>query len=216
MAMQGRSRTVLAMGAHPMSLELLDTIATLTTTLIIAATAVAAIVQLRHLRAGNQIAAQLALRQVLLDTTFWNAIGRLRYEIPPLLRDPQFERYVREFHESDIEATGSERFDGPYEAALVVGRNLENIGNMVRNGMIDPRIFLEQYANLVVMAWNCCEPLVRIRREAVGNDAPWEDFEFLTVLARRFVQERPTVFPSGMKRILPPTAPKADAPTTAW
>lgn len=56
-----------------MSLELSNTLATLTTTIIIAATAVAAIVQLRHLRASNQIAGQLALRQVLLDDNFMGA-----------------------------------------------------------------------------------------------------------------------------------------------
>lgn len=58
-----------------MSLELLTTLATIATTVIIGATAIAAIVQLRHLRAGNQIAGQLALRQVLLDDDFWNSIG---------------------------------------------------------------------------------------------------------------------------------------------
>ena len=44
-----------------MSLELINTFATLLTVAIIAATAVAAMVQLRHLRAGNQINAMLAI-----------------------------------------------------------------------------------------------------------------------------------------------------------
>ena len=46
-----------------MSLELVNTIGTLLTASIIAATAITAIIQLRHLRAGNQIAAMLQIGQ---------------------------------------------------------------------------------------------------------------------------------------------------------
>jgi len=188
------------------SLELLNTLATIATTLIIGATAIAAIVQLRHLRAGNQIAGQLALRQVLLDSAFWNAIGRTRFEIPRLLEDPEFRKFVREFHLSSA-GEGDERYDDPYTAALTVGRNLENIGNMIRNGLTDRRVFLEQYANLVVMAWDAVEPLLRIRREAAQSDTPWEDFEYLTVLARRWMSESGSCYPKGVARILPSFAP---------
>lgn len=186
-----------------MSLELLNVLATMLTTVIIGATAIAAIVQLRHLRAGNQIAGQLAMRQVLLDAEFWNAIGRVRFEIPALMHDPQFVTFVREYHLDSATTEGDERFDGPYMAALMVGRNLENVGNMIRNGLTDKRIFLEQYVNLVVVAWDAVEPLVRLRREATGSDTPWEDFEYLTVLARRWRSEMRSAYPKGVERILP-------------
>jgi hypothetical protein len=186
-----------------MSLELLNTLATITTTVVISATAIAAVIQLRHMRAGNQIAGQLALRQVLLDDDFINSMGRIRFEIRELVKDAQFLDYVRQFHLSSAK-DDDERYDGPYTAALRVGRNFENIGNMVRNGLTDRRIFLEQYASLVVMAWEGTEPLVRIRREATGNDAVWEDFEYLTVLARRWNSEVRSCYPKGVERILPP------------
>jgi hypothetical protein len=184
------------------SLDLLNTLATLLTTLIIAATAIAAIVQLRHLRAGNQIAGQLAMRQVLLDGEFWDAIGRARSEVPALLNEPRFVKFVWEWH-LDGPSEDDDRFDGPYTAALKVGRNLENIGNMIRNGLTDKRIFLEQYAYLVVTAWDATEPLLKIRREASASDALWEDFEYLTVLSRKWVAEGRTCYPAGVERILP-------------
>jgi len=56
-------------------------------------------------------------------------------------------------------ADDNERYDSLYEELLVVGRNLENIGNTIRNGLTDERIFLEQYANLVIVAWDATEPL---------------------------------------------------------
>ena len=197
-----------------MSLELLNTLATITTTVVITATAIAAVVQLRHMRASNQIAGQLALRQVLLDDAFIESMGHIRFEIRDLLKEPQFLAYVRQFHLSSA-TDGDERYDRSYMAALRVGRNLENIGNMIRNGMTDRRIFLEQYANLVVMAWDGTEPLLRIRREATGNDATWEDFEYLTVLSRRWISQVRSCYPKGVERILPPgsSAATVTAPT---
>jgi hypothetical protein len=125
-----------------MSLELLNTLATITTTVVISATAIAAVIQLRHMRASNQIAGQLALRQVLLDDAFIESMGHVRFEIRELLKDPQFLEFVRQFHLSTA-SDGDERYERPYAAALRVGRNLENIGNMIRNGLTDRRIFLE-------------------------------------------------------------------------
>ena len=187
-----------------MSLELVNTLASVATTVIIAATAIAALVQLRHLRAQNQINAQLALRQVLLDRDFLQAVGRARQEVPALMREPAFRKYVADYHLGL--ADDDERFDPLYEDILVVGRNLENIGNMIRNGLTDGRIFLEQYAALVIIAWDATEPLLRIRRAAVRADSPWEDFEYLTVLARRWTAERGSSYPQGVDRILPPFA----------
>lgn len=189
-------------GVSVVTLELIDTLATVATTVIIAATAIAALVQLRHLRAQNQISAQLALRQVLLDRGFLEAVGRARQRVPELMKEPAFCRYVASYHDGG--ADDDERYDPLYEEILVVGRNLENIGNMIRNGLTDGRIFLEQYATLVIVAWDSTEPLLRIRRAATRSDAPWEDFEYLTVLARRWVAERGSAYPEGVARILPP------------
>jgi hypothetical protein len=193
-----------------MSLELLNTLATITTTVVISATAIAAVIQLRHMRASNQIAGQLALRQVLLDDEFIESMGHIRFEIRELLKDPQFLEFVRQFHLSTA-SDGDERYERPYSAALRVGRNLENIGNMIRNRLTDRRIFLEQYANLVVMAWDGTEPLLKIRREATGNDATWEDFEYLTVLSRRWIAEVRSCYPKGVERILPPAPREASS-----
>ena len=152
------------------------------------------------------------MRQVLLDREFWNAIGRARFEIPVLLKDPDFVEFVRAYHLSSAD-DGDERFEEAYAAALIVGRNLENIGNMVRNGLTDKRIFLEQYANLVVMARDATEPLLMIRREAEASDTPWEDFEYLTVLSRRWLAEARSSYPKTEARILPSyaQAPEAEA-----
>ncbi|HET9343372.1 MAG TPA: hypothetical protein VFO25_10705 [Candidatus Eremiobacteraceae bacterium] len=185
-----------------MTLELVNTIASVATTLIVAAAAVAALVQLRHLRAQNQISGQLALRQILLDRDMFEAVGRARQEVPELMKEPAFRRYVADYHLGL--AADNERYDSLYEDILVVGRNLENIGNMIRNGLTDARIFVEQYSPLVMIAWDAIEPLLRIRRAATRSDSDWEDFEYLTVLARRWTAEKSSAYPAGVERILPP------------
>jgi len=186
------------------TLELINTIASVTTTVIIAATAIAALVQLRHLRGANQINGQLALRQVLLDRAFLDAVGRARQEVPKLMKEPAFRKYVADYHLGLAE--DNERYDSLYEEILIVGRNLENIGNMVRNGLTDGRIFIEQWSPLVITSWNAIEPLLRIRRAAEHADYAWEDFEYLTVLARRWVAGTRTIYPRNVARILPPYA----------
>lgn len=187
-----------------MTLELVNTIASVITTIIVAAAAVAALVQLRHLRGANQISGQLALRQVLLDRDFLEAVGRARQEVPKLMKEPAFRKYVADYHLGLAE--DNERYDSLYEEILLVGRNLENIGNMVRNGLTDGRIFIEQWSPLVVTSWDALEPLLRIRRAATHTDSTWEDFEYLTVLARRWTAEKRTAYPKDMPRILPPYA----------
>jgi hypothetical protein len=184
------------------TLELINTLASVASTVVIAATAVAALVQLRHLRAQNQISGQLALRQVLLDRDFLEAVGRARQEVPMLMKEPAFRKYVADYHLGLAE--DNERYDSLYEEILLVGRNLENIGNMVRNGLTDGRIFIEQWSPLVIVAWNAIEPLLRIRRVAERGDYAWEDFEYLTVLARRWLAENRSAYPRNVARILPP------------
>jgi len=187
-----------------MTLELINTLASVATTIIVAAAAVAALVQLRHLRGANQISGQLALRQVLLDRDFLEAVGRARQEVPKLMKEPAFRKYVADYHLGMAE--DHERYDSLYEEILLVGRNLENIGNMVRNGLTDGRIFIEQWSPLVITAWDAIEPLLRIRRVAEQGDSMWEDFEYLTVLARRWNAEKRSAYPASVERILPPYA----------
>ena len=54
-----------------MSLELANTLATLGTFVVIAATAIAAILQLRHARTSNQIAALNELRETQKRRRLW-------------------------------------------------------------------------------------------------------------------------------------------------
>ena len=185
-----------------MPLELLNTLASLATTLIVAATAIAALVQLRHLRAGNQIEGQLAMVNLFQGTEFENALRRARRDLPRLLNDANFRTFVARAR-TEVPADTPAEFIEVWTAASLVGSHLENIGNMVRNGLTDRRIFLEQWTPLVTSAWTLLEPIIVLRREVTKSDSPWEDFEYLTVLSRDAMIRYPTVYPKDTSRILP-------------
>lgn len=73
-----------------MSLELLNTLGTLATFVVIAATAIAAIVQLRHARSSNHIAALNELRETRETPHFQAANNFVAGQLSEKLHDPAF------------------------------------------------------------------------------------------------------------------------------
>lgn len=190
------------------SLELLNSLATLATCLIVAITALAALIQLRHLRASNQIQGQLAINALIQSEEFRLAQSKI-YHLREMLDDPQ---YAQAFRVPLSDATPAPVFEMRI-AARVVGSNLENVGNMVRNGLTDGRLFIEQFGNVVVDAWESLEPLTRVRRATEKSDAPWEDFEYLTILSREWLTRTRSAFPKNRQRLLPRWTELAEAET---
>ncbi len=64
------------------------------TVLIVGATALAALAQLRHLRAGNQITALLTIGDKFLEPRFVDARRVATADLARTLEDPTFRRYV--------------------------------------------------------------------------------------------------------------------------
>jgi|SRR5579884_533949 len=183
------------------SLEVLNTAATVGTCLVITATAIAALVQLRHMRASNQIQAQLAINSLIQSQEFRTAFIKLQ-DLRKMIDDPSIAWAFRPPMRDDLPPDAFAMI----QAARIVGSNLENIGNMIRNRLTDQRIFLEQFGNVVTEAWDLLEPYTCIRRKfQADHDTIWEDFEYLTILAREAARTQDTVFPRNRQRLLPPS-----------
>ncbi|MBV8374417.1 MAG: DUF4760 domain-containing protein [Candidatus Eremiobacteraeota bacterium] len=178
-----------------MSLELINTLATFGTFLVIAATAIAAVVQLRHARSSNHIAALNELRETMETPGFQSAQHFVRTQLPAKLQDASF-RY--QF------ANRSARTDETrplIENAIAVGNFFENLGVLVKLGLVDKDIASEVWGNLVIDAWKDLEPLVPISRRDQGNTI-WENFEYLTVLTQDWWAAHPTgTYPARVRRI---------------
>jgi hypothetical protein len=193
-----------------MSLELVNTIAALSTTAVITATAVAALAQLRHLRAGNQIAGFLTLRTMLDDESHQQALALLQRE-GDLTRDEAFRAYAAAVFAGT--AADHERFRALRAAVGMLGNSFEVMGTLVRNGVVDRRMFLEQYCGTINGMWRRLEHYIAMEREIQHDDGIWEDFEYLAALSAAFIAEHPSVYPHGVPRLLPSYADRATSPS---
>lgn len=184
-----------------MSLELLSTVGTLLTVLIVGATAIAALVQLRHLRAGNQINAILTIGDKFLDPRYQEARALVVTGLTALLDDPRFREYIvlRALRKPMIGI--SEDQLSMLQAVNRVGNTFEEVGNLAKNDVIDERLFLDQYVTQVIATWAQLEPYLALSRDATGDIGLWDNFEYLTVRARKFLAEHPTTYPNGVARI---------------
>jgi hypothetical protein len=184
-----------------MSLELINTLGTVTTVVIVAAAAIAALVQLRHLRAGNQINAMLSIGESL-DKEFLDAQHFVQKELAAALKDPDFRAYSAAMSRGVAPPEVPPVYVEVRRAAIAVGNKYEELGILVRNGIVDPNLFIERYAGIIGQGWSVLETFSAFSRAVRGTDAIWENFEYLAVLAQDWLEQHPEgIYPKGVRRI---------------
>ncbi|HEY5257304.1 MAG TPA: hypothetical protein VIJ12_02905 [Candidatus Baltobacteraceae bacterium] len=185
-----------------MSPEAITAVSSVLTTLVIGATAVAAVVQLRHMRTGNAIEAVLSFRAILEDDEHRAATRLLRSgALSRAFDDPLFLQYLyRVSNRLPFEDIPQEYVDLA-QAAVSIGNAFELIGGMVRNRIAPAHLFLQNYWWVVENSWTQLQDWVAMARDYTGNQGLFEDFEFLTVAARKWAKEHPNSYARGVARI---------------
>jgi Domain of unknown function (DUF4760) len=179
-----------------MSLELVNTLATFGTFMVIAGTAIAAIIQLRHSRSSNQIEAYAGLRQVRDASQMQPAQQFVRHDLSDMLKDPAF-RYQLNYQQAMTPEN-----QPLWNHIRRVGNYYEGMGLLVKSGLADRKLVLDDFSNEIVVDWKSLVPIVAIRRQATGIKAIWENFEYLTVLAQDWLTSHPDgTYPAGVRRI---------------
>jgi hypothetical protein len=179
-----------------MTLELWNTFATFGTFIVIAATAIAALVQLRHARGSNQIAALYELQDLSRTPQFTQAEHLMRTELPSKLNDPEFRYQInnRDARTPENQAIISKVSD--------VGNFYENMGLLVKSGLIDRELALDIWAGQIPGEWRRLAPFTAIVRRDQGN-AVYENFEYLLVLAQDWVAAHPNgAYPAAVRRVV--------------
>lgn len=171
-----------------MSAEWVTAIATLGTFVVIAASAVAALLQLRHMRGSNQIVALTECRETLESEAFQDARAFLALELPQLLNNPD----LRDELSSPV-------FPKELRAAANVANFFESMGAFVRFNIIDRNIACDLWCGVVLSCWEALLPVTRIRRRL--DPGIWENFEYLAVLSMQFTERTPTSYPRRMRRM---------------
>ncbi len=164
-----------------MSAEWLNAGAALGTLILIAASAVAALLQMRHLRSANQIIALTEVRKTMESPEFHEALMYVLRELPTLTQDSEIRRKMLEMP-----------LPKEFEQARTVANFFENLGVFVKHGALGRSITCDMWGYGILQSWDRLAPLIANRRHAAKNPALYENFEYLAVLSRRFRQRYPT------------------------
>ena len=173
-----------------MSAEWVTAIATAGTFIVIAASAIAALLQLRHMRSGNQIAAYNECRETMESADFRRALQFIRRELPDRLRDPgSVERIVRD------------RFQEEYSGIRMVANLFESMGLFVKSGMMEEKIACELWSGIVVDCWESLSPFTAFVR-AQADPGIWVNFEYMAAISNRYNHRFPQgEYPAGVERM---------------
>jgi hypothetical protein len=173
-----------------MSPEWLTAIGTIGTFVVIAASALAALMQLRHMRAGNQIVALNEIRETIESPAFQETILFVR-ELAQRLTDPEIRT-----------ALLASNFPAEYQSLRTLANFFEHLGTLVKKHIIDAAIAADLWGGVIQRNWHALEPLIVNRRIATGQPALWENFEYLAVVCRNFSARFPSgTFPKGVDRM---------------
>jgi len=182
--------------------ELVTAISSIVTAVVIAATAVAAVIQLRHMRTGNLIEAILTFRAMLEDDEHRKANRLLRGgDLARELEDLQFRRYLYRISKKLPLENAPQRYVDLQEAAIALGNSFELIGGMVRNKVVAPGIFLANYWWVVTNTWSRLESYIAMMREYSSSPGLFEDFEYLAVISAEWARRHPDSYARGVARM---------------
>lgn len=173
-----------------MSADWVTAIATAGTFVVIAASAAAALFQLRHMRGSNQIVALTECRETLESPEFREAQLFVSYELTKRLQDPVEARKAAELP-----------FAAEYQKIQTVANFFESMGLFVKSGIIDKHIACDFWSYVVLRNWDALAPVTAYVRERIGQPALWENFEYMAALSKAYQEEHPTTYPRGMERM---------------
>lgn len=174
-----------------MSPEWLTAIGTIGTFVVIAASAIAALVQLRHMRRSNQIAGLDEVRAAMESAEFRKALDFIREDLPRLIDDSALLQKIRTEHKL------------PPEIAPIryLANHFEYIGLFVRSGMVDANLACQLWAGLAYDSWVRIAPITSAVRGA-DNPGIWINFEYLAALSKQYTESGAgTDYPAGVPRM---------------
>jgi hypothetical protein len=168
------------------SYELIAAIAQVFTALVIAATAIAALIQLQHMRGGNQIATMARFETLDVSPAVEDSKKFIIEELSERMKDSTFRKTL-----------AGESLTGDARQLLPVLNMYEQMGNYVRHGYIDKDFVMDSYATAVLAVWSRLKSALPYLRQGQGPEiGVW--LEYLAALSQRYMMEqRALTYPSG-------------------
>jgi hypothetical protein len=171
-------------------LDVISTAAQVGSLVVVLVAAIAAIVQLRHLRASNELEALLTLTAQLREGHMQKALHFVQTRLEARLDDPDYRR--------DLARVGF--VDAELHPEMEVCNWFNEVGALVKNRLIDEGTFLDLFARLVTYYWSRLAPVVVILRRERGI-SQYENFEYLAQLASIWKAKHPQgTYPQTLPR----------------
>ena len=175
-----------------MSLDAWAAFAQVGTFVVIAATAIAALIQLKHLRAANDMSASNMFIQEYEGPDLRDAFSFVRTQLAKRLEDPAFREELR-----------SSQLDRSIHPEIAICNFFDQYGGYYRQGAVNRTMFMRHNAGVVLRFWELLEPVVALVAEPSGSNTSFEQFEYVAVQAQDWVANHPKGdYPKGMRRII--------------
>jgi len=163
-----------------MSLGLLTAISNMAALLILSAGAVAAITQLRYVRAGKELQALLAVEARFAHAELQAALLYVQNELPAQL--------ARRDYRAALSARGY--VDPRVHPEMLVCNWFDEMGMLIGAGFLREDVFFDSFGRLVEYYWRLSMPVVALLRRERGP-RQYAGFESLAARAARW-RERPS------------------------
>ncbi len=174
-----------------MSLELWNTVASIGTFFVILATAIAAVLELRHMQAKNQLQAVLTLQREFRDPELQESLRYVQFYLPQKIRDPQYR--------AELARIGF--IDSRVHMEMTACNFFNQMGTLVKNHIVDPDAFLDQTSRIIDQYWKLLAPVIAILRRKRG-DEQYQNFEYLAALSVEWRKKHPRgVYPKTVPRM---------------
>ncbi len=176
-----------------MTAETIGAISSVATFLVIGITAIAALVQLRHIRSANQLTGLLHYIARWESDAVQSASGFVESQLKAKLHDPDYREGL--WHHNP------DRREHP---ELRVADWCEQMGSYIKYGMIAEQQYLDLGGWYIDSMWDQLQEVVAIRRAASGQSAMYENFEFLAARSKAWAAEHPEGnYPRRVPRLMP-------------
>lgn len=174
-----------------MGTESVNLLVSIGTFVVIGASAIAALVQLRHLRASNQLEALLSVEREFHGSELQRSFRFVQEELTVRLRDRAFR--------AELERIGF--IDAHTHPEINVVNWFNEMGAVLKHDLVEEATFMELFGRLAVQYWEILSPAIAVIRRRRG-DAQFHNFEYLAIRSRKWLSDHPHgSFPHSMPRI---------------
>lgn len=173
-----------------MTLEAWSTAAAVGTFVVITASAIAALAQLRHLRTSNQLSGLMSVFGMLQDPSVRELVNFVRHELAERMKDDEFRASLLEIP-----------IDRRKHPEFYLCDMYNHIGSFVRSGLIEEDTYLQTDWFNIILYWGLLAEVIRIGRS--NRPHIFENFEYLASRAKTWAERHPQGdYPSGERRLL--------------